>query len=208
MDRFRPKATKIGYAPEFTLLWMLQALAACMAGYFAFGTIRIDLTIAVLAGIFCLAMFEHELHVLLGASTSRKPDEFPISLKKLAIAYLIGVILAGSYIVYYRPFALIGILAGIAIAVGYASKKIHLEEFWAVGWAIAMPIACYVASGYLTIQIAVILIAIALISGPVLHCYRALTGDYDNVPRTPILKRVIALYHIAFAVLILGFSIA
>jgi len=206
--RFRPKASKIGYAPEFTLHWLLQILAACMAGYFAFGTIRIDLTIAVLAGIFCLAMFEHELHVLLGASSSRKSKEFPVSLKKLAVAYLIGIILAGAYIIYYRPFALIGILVGIAIAIGYASKKIYLEESWAIGWTIAMPTACYIVSGYLTIQIAIILAAIALIGGPLLHCYRALTGDYDNVPRAPILKRVIAMYNIAFAVLAIGFALA
>jgi len=202
MDKFRPAASRIGYAPEFALLWSSQILAACLAGCML-GAIRIDLVIAVIVAIFCLAMFGHNLHILLGVSSSRKPEDFSVNLKALAIVYAIAILALGAYIIYFRPYASIGIGAGIATVICYT--LIHKEELWAIGWVIAMPTACYVACGTLTLQFAVILAAIALLSGIGIYAYRALTGDYDNLPRTPVLKKVVALYNIAFATLAIGF---
>ena len=192
-----------GYPLIFNMLWVLPVLIGCSVGYMAFRTIQIDLAIAALVGMFFLSTFQHCIHVSHGASSTVVP--YP-ELKIYAKIYALIITVIGIYIVINRPYALMGIAAGILTAVAYT--KIHKEEFWSLGHAISMPTACYIATGHLNVPIGLILVGIALIMGAGLFSYRALTGDYDNVPRMPILQRFVSLYLAGLLVTAVGFALA
>jgi len=172
---------------DFSILWVLYILVGSAAGYAFFNRLSWGLVFASLLGIFCLSMVQHCLHVLCGTSTSMKVKDFAIDLRKAAVLFTIGSVLCGSYIVYYRFFALFGIIAGFLLVMGYA--KLHKEAMWSIGWGAGTITAAYIASDGMTWGLALLLMGFGLASGIAIYSYRALTGDYDHADRLRILYR-------------------
>lgn len=166
---------------EYSILWILHVLVGAMAGYALYGSARWDLVAASLVGIFFLSMLQHVIHVLSGASTTLKPEDYGGEWRLWKLAFIFGGLTAicTGYIVYYRPWALLGIIAGFIFIVLYAHPKVHLEELWGIGWAVGMNTAMYIASGKITLGPAILMAGIGYVAITALMVYRALTGDYD-----------------------------
>jgi len=193
-----------GYPIFFNIFcWTLPALIGCLAGYAAFKTIRIDLTIAVLAGMFFLSAFQHCYHVLKGKSTDKKPTP---KLAKYACIYLFIILIIALYIISERPLAAIGI--GLGFVIVWLYSRSHHEELYGVGHAISMPTACYITTGHLNIPVTLILAGIALISSPALFAYRALTGDYNKEQAPKVLQRMLFVFTAGLTTLAAGFTLA
>lgn len=188
---------------DFSILWVLYVLVGSAAGYAVFNRISGGLVFASLLGIFCLSMVQHCLHVLCGTSTSMKVEDFVIDLRKAAVLFTLGCVLCGSYIVYYRFFALFGIIAGFLLVIGYT--KLHLEVLWSIGWGAGTITAAYIAAGMVTWGLALLLMGFGLASGIAIYAYRALTGDYDGADRLRILYRgVVAMLCLGLFVMAIG----
>ena len=194
---------------RFTLLWVLHTLLGIALAYYFERSVDWVLSGVALFGIYCLANLQHLMHYLLGASSTllklfpREQYEKKFELLAKIFAFVIGAI--AGILVWHRPLLIVFVIIGVAACILYSIK--HWEELWGLA-NIANTIAgYYVASGaFPEIGVVIFVVGFSILCTNILTLYRALTGDYDNIPppRLKYLARAYLEYVLGLALMIIG----
>jgi len=162
------------YHIKLVVAWIAHLLfGVFLAG--VFDPVRIAL---LLIGVFCVAQFQHNLHVFSGASSTYSAPDRTIPKIGMIVFGICGSIIA-LLLTIGRWFFPVFVAVGLVFVVLYAT--LHQELFWSFGHFTLALGGYYAMTGSISLPITLIVLAVSLLAYVGIMCYRLITGDYDTM---------------------------